>query len=131
MSDLAVNLTEWQTASPSVCPELRGVILPQDRHTAALLANLRSRGMLTVRQLNTGLEVEATSFIGSIQVGPVTVRVRPKVGPEHLWQLLGYAVGLSEQHVALFPAHDVPLQSRMFQDILAHALCIEAARLIA
>jgi 5-methylcytosine-specific restriction enzyme subunit McrC len=76
------------------------------------------------------LEIETTSFVGSIAVGPVIVRIQPKLGARPLSCLLGYALGLHDRGLDLFSEHDVPVAPPAFQDILAYRLCSEVARLI-
>jgi 5-methylcytosine-specific restriction enzyme subunit McrC len=125
-----VKLTEWDTGTPARDSVLRDLSLPTDRRTRELMGQLADRGMLTLRELATGLEVETTSFVGSVALGPVTVRIQPKLGVRPLSCLLGYALGLHERSLDLFKEHDVRVAQPAFQDILAHHLCSEAARLI-
>ena len=62
-----VALAEWREATPETTPTLRGVYLPSDHQSRALLTRLETQGMITVRELRTGLAIETTSFVGSIQ----------------------------------------------------------------
>ena len=125
-----VKLTEWDTRTPAQDAALRDLSLPTDRRTRELMGRLADAGMLTLRELASGLEIETTSFVGSVALGPVTVRIQPKLGARPLSCLLGYALGLHDRGLDLFSEHDVPVAPPAFQDILAHHLCSEVARLI-
>jgi 5-methylcytosine-specific restriction enzyme subunit McrC len=125
-----VKLTEWETRTPAQNAVLRDLSLPTDRRTRELMARLADTGMLTLRELSSGLEIETTSFVGSLALGPVTVRIQPKLGARPLSCLLGYALGLRDRGLDLFSEHDVPVAQPAFQDIVAHHLCSEVGRLI-
>src|SRR5438093_13081570 len=91
---LVVKLTEWDTRTPAQDEALRDLSLPRDRPTRELMERLTNTGRLTLRELASGLEIETTSFVGSVALGPVTVRIEPKLGARPLSNLLGYALGL-------------------------------------
>lgn len=83
--------------------------------------------MVTVRELRTGLAVTTTSFVGSIQVGPITVQISPKMDGQAFSALLGCSLGLP--HLELLPDHQIGLSPPAFQDLLADRLSAEANRL--
>ena len=109
-------------------PVLKDVYLPPGPHERALLARLETQGMITVRELRTGLAIATTSFVGSIKIGPITVQIRPKIEGHAFSVLLGYALGLP--HLELLPDHQIGLTLPAFQDLLADRLAVEAARLM-
>ncbi len=84
--------------------------------------------MLTVRELRTGLAVTTTSFVGSIQIGSITVQISPKIEGHAFSVLLGYALGLP--HLELLPDHQVGLTPPAFQDLLTDRLTTETNRLM-
>src|SRR5262245_25636852 len=98
-----ITLHEWQEATPETTPELRDVWLPDDRHARSWLARLQNKGMVVVRELRSGLAIETTSFVGSIKIGPTTVRIQPKIEGPAFSVLLGYALGLPQ--LELLPDH--------------------------
>ena len=123
-----VALAEWQEATPETNPTLKDVYLPPGPHERAVLARLETQGMITVRELRTGLAIATTSFVGSIKIGPITVQIRPKIEGHAFSVLLGYALGLP--HLELLPDHQIGLTLPAFQDLLADRLAVEAARLM-
>ena len=92
-----------------------------------MLARLDQQPMVTVQELRDGVAVSTTSFVGSIQTGPLTVRIAPKLKGPPFSALLGYAVGLP---VSLLPAHEVALTAPAFQDLIVSSLTSEISRLL-
>jgi hypothetical protein len=84
--------------------------------------------MVTVRELRAGLAVSTTSFVGSIQIGPLTIQINPKIGGRDFSALLGYALGLP--NLELLPEHEIGLTTPAFQDLLVDRLTTEATRLV-
>jgi 5-methylcytosine-specific restriction endonuclease McrBC regulatory subunit McrC len=66
---------------------------PEDQLLAASLTN---RGILTIKQLKSGLEVTTTSHIGVIEFSDFTLKILPKysITPTNLPKLIGYAWNL-------------------------------------
>jgi 5-methylcytosine-specific restriction enzyme subunit McrC len=124
-----IDLHEWQEATPDTTPALRDAILPRDRAHRDLLDRLHRHRKLTVREMRDGLTIATRSFVGSIDLGPVTLRIHPKVDGRPFSVLLGYAIGLPQ--IELLPEHDVRLTATSVQDLLASKLAEEATRLIA
>jgi 5-methylcytosine-specific restriction enzyme subunit McrC len=123
-----VALTEWEEATPETIPALKDASLPPDTSSRALLGRLHKRGMITVRELRTGLAIATTSFVGSIQIGSITAQIRPKMEGHAFSVLLGYALGLP--HLELLPEHQIALSPPAFQDLLADRLTTEATQLM-
>lgn len=124
-----VHLTEWQNATPGSVPALAGLQLPDTYDIHLLVRRLRERQILTVRELRSGLEITTGSFVGSLAIGPLTIRIRPKVDARAFGVLIGYALGLP--HVELLQAHTARLTTDAFQDVIIASLADEAARLLA
>src|SRR5262249_31885048 len=123
-----VALGEWQDATPETSPELLGIFLPPDQGDRKLLTHLDRQGMVTVRELRGGLAVSTTSFVGSIQIGPLTIQINPKIGGRDFSALLGYALGLP--NLELLPEHPIGLTAPAFQDLLVDKLTSEVTRLV-
>ena len=111
-----VELAEWQQATPETVPALRGISFASDLRDLELLDHLERQRMITVREFRDGIGITTTSFVGSVSVGPLTLRIRPKVEGRPFSVLLGYALGLPE--LELLPEHEVGLTNPAFQDLL-------------
>jgi 5-methylcytosine-specific restriction enzyme subunit McrC len=128
VSAVAIDLLEWETVTPDTRESLRGVCLPDDPTTRNLVEHLAQHRMLVLTEGRRGLSVQSTSYVGSLNIGPVTVRVRPKLEPRPFAALLGYALRLHD--LTVFSEHEVSLNTAAFQDLLALRLCTEATRII-
>ena len=98
----------------------------RDSSTRAAAAALSKSKKLIVRELREGLEVEATSFVGRVQLADVVITVQPKLAPELLLSLFRYAYGLSdlERH------DDAPFAiGELFQDVVVQQLVNEVRHL--
>jgi 5-methylcytosine-specific restriction enzyme subunit McrC len=125
----AVDLVEWQTATPESTPTLAGVRVPDSGDVRAVIAHVSQRQMLDVRELVAGLEIRTTSYVGSLDLGPVMLRIRPKLEADAFAALVGYALGLPQ--IELLPQHTARLSAAAFQDLLIARLADEASRLLA
>ena len=73
-----VSLREWETARPdqgSVLAQQSLADYPAERRLAEELSRT---GRIEVLELARGLELRATSFVGRISLGAVTVTIHPK-----------------------------------------------------
>lgn len=129
MNELAVQLTEWQTATPESIPALAGLRLQDTADVRAVVTRLNRSQVLTVRELRTGLEIRTSSYVGSLTLGDVTLRIEPKLKTSSFATLIGYALGLP--HIDLLPEHTGRLAAPAFQDLLVARLAEEASRLLA
>ena len=75
-----------------------------------------------------GLELRATSFVGRILLGGITVTIHPKITGGPLLSLFRYAYGL--RNLDLYGAVDFASSSWSFQDLLIHQLAAEASELL-
>ena len=123
-----IDLAEWQRATPESHVELRNLKLDLGPADRAIQAGLRKERMLAVQELRDGVEVNTTSFVGSISTGPLTIRIVPKLAGRPYSALLWYAVGLP---VHLLPQHDVALTESPFQDLIVLRLVTEISQLLA
>lgn len=79
-------------------------------------------------ELARGLELRATSFVGRISLGAITVTIQPKIPGEPLLRLFRYAYGL--RNLDLYGPVDFASSSGSFQDLLIHQLAAEAGELL-
>jgi 5-methylcytosine-specific restriction enzyme subunit McrC len=123
-----VSLREWEIARPvegSLLVEQSLVGFPAGRRLAE---ELSKTGRIEVLELARGLELRATSFVGRISLGEITVTVRPKITGGPLLSLFRYAYGL--RNLDLYGAVDFASSSWSFQDLLIHQLAAEAGELL-
>ena len=122
-----IELLEWQRASPRSHADLRNLDLDLGPRERAVLAQLDAQPMVRVQELRDGVAVNATSYVGSVRAGPLTIRITPKLTGRPFSSLLGYSVGLP---VSLLPDHDVRLTTSVFQDLIVSRLASEVSRLL-
>jgi 5-methylcytosine-specific restriction enzyme subunit McrC len=128
MTDVTINLKEWESQGPESDPRLAGLRLGEVSASQMAKA-LTHSGQLEVVELAQGVSVRATSFVGSVQLGRLQVTIRPKITGAPLLNLLRYAYGLRDLN--LFDPVDFDFAPRSFQDLLIHQLAAEAAELMA
>ncbi|MDI3287335.1 hypothetical protein [Polyangium sp. 15x6] len=131
MSDsIVIHLREWQRRSPGQSPgdPLEGLRLANaaDR---ALAARLTSEGVLVVRELARGLEIETTSYVGKLRLGALTVTIAPKLGREPFARLFRHAYRLRE--LRTMPTAPFSAGGSLFEDLLPSQLLAEAGELLA
>lgn len=119
-----VVLTEWGRVGPRDEPALRG-LWPDDPAIAADLASLPGHALNAVG-VRDGLSIQARQHVGVIRLGPLQVRIRPKLPPADLWSAVAWAFGLDA--LAVLPPAD-PVLDGDFVDTLGALLLAEAERL--
>ena len=126
MTRSAIQLTEWETREPEQGSPLWGKDLSEGRDIAE---ELRRRRQLVVVELVRGLELRASSWVGRVELGELTVTIQPKIPGAPFLHLLRYAYGLRQLSVK-----DQALYGRergTFQDLVARQLASEVEELIA
>src|SRR6266481_1024507 len=119
-------LKEWQQASPDTHRVLAGIKLPQDDETQSLIQKLSNR--LNITELARGVAVEATSYVGRIDIGDLQIAIRPKIETTALLHLLQYTYGLRQ--LDLFSTVTSETEDWSFQDILINQLAAEVSELV-
>lgn len=119
-----VVLDEWHHADPAGWPALGGV-WPDDEAVARDLGHL-PHGALLVSGTRGGLRVQARQHVGVVRLGPIQVRIRPKLPPGDLWTAVGWAMGLT--NLTRLPPADHVLDGD-FVDLLCALLLAEAEQL--
>ncbi|MFZ0639405.1 MAG: hypothetical protein WAM59_06895 [Candidatus Acidiferrales bacterium] len=128
MSDVNVSLSEWETLRPEHGSILAGRNLEDDanRELAERLADAKC---VEILELARGLEIRATSFVGRLSLGKLTITIRPKLSGAPFLNLLRYAYGL--RHLSVYERLDYDSEKWTFQDLLVQQLAAEVAELLA
>lgn len=117
-----VDLVEWGTGF------LQDATVNFDERSQRIADQLASNGRLEILQLRSGIRVRATSWVGRITLGDLTITVRPKVSGAPLVNLLRYAYSLRDLQTFTPTGFDTTTQA--FQDVLVEQLANEAAELL-
>ena len=127
MSGLAIQLSEWETLLPESDSRLHGLKL--SRQGRAVAKDLAQSRKIEVLELVEGLRVRASSWVGRVELGELTVTVQPKIPRAPFLHLLRYAYGLRQlsiQDETLYHA-----EQGTFQDLIARQLASEVEEIIA
>lgn len=92
--ELTLELREWTSLGPDQSDVLWGLYPSDDRAFQQSVDMLNRSGMVTFTELRQGLQVETNSYVGKVQVGPLTISIRPKLDNLPLSRLLRYTYGL-------------------------------------
>lgn len=123
---IPLTLSEWQTAEPVAGSPLHGLRLNASAGNDAVA--LAQANRLFVTELRQGVSIEATSFVGRIQVGPLRITIQPKISGAPLIGLLRFAYGLRDLHVSQALEHAGGQDA--FQDLLCQQLTVEVGELL-
>jgi 5-methylcytosine-specific restriction enzyme subunit McrC len=124
-----VTLREWSVADPESHATLAGLSFDQDAPARALAERLARLGAVTVTEIRQGLRIESESFVGSVTLGPIQLRIQPKIRGAPLLTLVRYAYGL--RSLELLPAGEAAIGSCGFEDLLLFQLAAEVRQLVA
>jgi 5-methylcytosine-specific restriction enzyme subunit McrC len=90
--DLAsLTMSEWETKSPTNCPDLANPFLDAPHGTRQVVEALNESRMLNISELRNGLEIKAFSYVGRLRVGNLNITILPKLQGTSLLSLLRYA----------------------------------------
>jgi 5-methylcytosine-specific restriction enzyme subunit McrC len=123
-----INLVEWQTLRPSEIGFLKGLAPTFDKRAAQIADELASSDKLEILQLRSGVEIRATSWVGRVTLGDLTITVRPKIEGAPLLNLLRYAYSLRD--LETFTPTGYKTATEAFQDLIVEQLANEATELI-
>ena len=126
MTATAVQLVEWERHAPEPGSPLWGMDLSRGRDVAE---DLTRSGQIEILELVPGVEIRASSWVGRVQVGKLTITVRPKLAGAPFLHLLRYAYGLRQLSVKDVAGYGT--EQGTFQDLVARQLAWEAEELIA
>ena len=125
---IALDLQEWQSATPITHLQLAGLELPRDDATQRLVQALSDAERLEVLELRQGVAVETSSFVGRIALGDLQITIQPKIKMLPLLHLLQYTYGLRQ--LDLLSVAEFETESLTFQDLLIHQLLAEVSELL-
>jgi len=126
MTNLACQ--EWRTYTPTSEAALAGRDLG-DADARRIAQRLAKDGRLRVLELRDGLQVETTSYVGTVRLGSLQLTIQPKLQGLPLINLLRYAYGLRD--LKLFEALPQGVAGVAFHDLLIHQLAAEVNELLA
>lgn len=121
-----VALAEWDRVVVDTIADYGGWSIANDAAAQGLAASLKNK--VELRPTLKGLEIETTSFVGRVVVGPLTITIRPKIDLVPLAQLLRYAYGLRD--VETFDEAASATTQHGFQELLIHLLVTEVEELV-
>jgi 5-methylcytosine-specific restriction enzyme subunit McrC len=124
---ISVDLPEWARVSPTADVRLRGFRIEgsADRELARCLAEQR---VLEISGRDDGLAVRSFSHVGRIELGGITITVRPKLAANSLLELLRYAYSLRD--LRLLSDASFATGEHGLQDLVIAQLQSEARELI-
>lgn len=124
-----VTLNEWSElrADTKAGVALRRVTL-SDKHTQAAAKLLTDQRILEVLDLRSGLTIRSTSFVGAVQLGDLSIHIRPKIAFDMMLSLFRYAYGLRNLH--LYRPLSQSVSEYAFQDLLIQQLVAEVNELL-
>lgn len=126
MTQLLVNLLEWETRKP----EPNNLLWQRKLSISPTLAEeLSQSDQLQVLSLEHGLQLRATSWVGRVTLDDLTISIKPKIQGTPFLQLLRYAYGL--RNLALKSPTQYSSEHGTFQELVAHQLALEVEELIA
>jgi 5-methylcytosine-specific restriction enzyme subunit McrC len=123
---LVIELLEWDQVGPDQDPLLKGISLVNDVPARRVAEALRGR--VDIREGYHGLEINSTSFVGRVDVGPVRIVIRPKLPAMPLTRLLRYAYGLRD--VMTVEETSTPTTRHGLHDLLIAMLAAEVEELL-
>jgi len=100
-----------------------------DKRGRVAAGDLTAKGMIEVIELRNGLSVQATSFVGRVNLGGLQITIRPKIDVDVLRTLFRYAYGLRNLTTLTVTPH--ALETGGFQDLLIVQLAAEVSELLA
>jgi 5-methylcytosine-specific restriction enzyme subunit McrC len=117
-----IQLNEWACVTSKERRELAETTLAHNIRAQQVAEQLRGR--LTIRNGFQGLEIESTSFVGHVDVGPLRISIQPKLPGVPLTRLFRYAYGLND--MAMIDQTEIPLAQLGLEDLLILMLVREA-----
>ena len=126
MTGSAIQLAEWEKRAPEPGSPLLGMDLSGSR---AVAEDLTRSGQLEILELVQGVELRASSWVGRVELGELTITVQPKIPGVPFLHLLRYTYSL--RHLSVKDAALYCVEKGTFQDLIARQLASEVEELIA
>lgn len=124
----AIRLNEWESCPPLQWPDKQPVYFEVGDPVQITAEKLTRANILSVVETRRGISLEASSYVGRINLGPLQVTIQPKISGLKLLRLMKYAYGLRD--LQLYSNVDYDLKEDAFQEILISQLAMEAENLI-
>jgi 5-methylcytosine-specific restriction enzyme subunit McrC len=121
-----ISMDEWQTLGPSEASFLGGLMPNFDKRTEEIVAKLSDK--LEILEFRSGVEVRASSWVGRVTLGDLTITVRPKITGLPLLNLLRYAYSLRD--LEMFTPTGYGASAETFQDLIIEQLANETTELL-
>jgi 5-methylcytosine-specific restriction enzyme subunit McrC len=125
-SKFVIEMTEWDHAGPGQNPDLKNRSLRDDLLAQRVANDLRGR--LDIRETYQGLEIDTTSYVGRVDVGPLRIAIRPKLATKPLAQLLRYTYALRD--IPILEKTRIPTARHGLHDLLIVMLAAETEELV-
>ena len=120
-----VSLTEWDSVRLDYDAKLNGGIT---REQALSIPVEALKGKVKIRPRLDGLEIETSSFVGRVDLGPLRLVIRPKIHKLPLTTLLRYAYSLRE--LSILDESETQTAEYALQDLLVSLLVAEVEELV-
>lgn len=120
-------LPEWTAASPVTHSILTGFSFEDDEAARQTAQMLTKDGQIILYEFASGLEIHTTSFVGSVQLGRLSITIAPKIDNLSLMRLLRFAYNLRD--LKIFDPTKFSSQRLAFQDLLILQLIAEVEEL--
>jgi 5-methylcytosine-specific restriction enzyme subunit McrC len=91
---ISVMMSEWEQITPQPGTPLAQLSFGNDAAARTLAERLTQDGRLSVLELARGMEIQTSSYVGTLRLGPLNLTIRPKLPGDSLLRLLRYAYGL-------------------------------------
>lgn len=130
---LSIVLSEWDTTSPLIYPELTGLRLAPGLE--ATVEAWRLKDWLDITELRDGLRISSFHHAGTLTVplstgSHLSVQIQPKISAQTAATFVLYALGFDRQSIHSLAA-SAPLQNFGIIDLLAYLFLREVDRIIA
>jgi 5-methylcytosine-specific restriction enzyme subunit McrC len=126
---IILALQEWEHHSPDTDEALRSVFLDEARDVRTLAELLTASQKIEVLELKRGLGIQTRAHVGRIELGRISITIRPKIDRLQLLPLLRYAYGL--RNFELYGRTAYPAEASGLQDLLLLQFAAETAELVA
>jgi 5-methylcytosine-specific restriction enzyme subunit McrC len=121
----SVSIAEWHTVGFEETELLRGTELSPS--ASALAQALTRTGRLRIDEHRKGLRLQATSFVGRVEIDGLAITIEPKIARHDLLRLFEYAYDLGDLH--LYDDTSYGASDELFVDVVVRRLLLEARRL--
>ena len=127
MCRLRLDIQEWTTLNPENEPRLADRFL-RTANARNIVSDLQRAGILSIIELKNGLSISTNSYVGSVEIDSLHIRVNSKLTGIPLMRLFQYAYGWRD--LDIIGSADADTNACSFFDLLIAQLCSEVEELI-